>query len=122
MARGLERQTEIYLGGVSGVTPQVPLDAARLERRAGQALAPEAFAYIAAGAGNGRCAPTARRSSAGGSCRACCATSPSATPASSSSVAGCTAPSCSRRSGSWSSPTARPTWPWPARPAPSACR
>jgi lactate 2-monooxygenase len=52
MARGLERQTEIYLGGVSGITPRVPLDAGRLERRAEQALAAEAFAYIAAGAGN----------------------------------------------------------------------
>jgi lactate 2-monooxygenase len=52
VARGLERQTEIYLGGVSGVRPRVPLDAARLERRAEEVMAPQAFAYVAAGAGN----------------------------------------------------------------------
>jgi lactate 2-monooxygenase len=54
VARGVERQTEIYLGGVSGVRPRVPLDAARLEARAAQTMAPEAFAYVAAGAGNER--------------------------------------------------------------------
>src|SRR3954470_21782825 len=32
--------------------PRVPLDAARLEARARQSMAPEAFAYVAAGAGN----------------------------------------------------------------------
>jgi lactate 2-monooxygenase len=52
VAGGLERQTEIYLGGVSGLRPRVPLDAARLEERAAQSMAPEAFAYVAAGAGN----------------------------------------------------------------------
>ncbi|HEY1358509.1 MAG TPA: lactate 2-monooxygenase [Thermoleophilaceae bacterium] len=49
---GLDRQTEIYLGGVSGVRPRVPIDAERLQARAEQAMAPDAFAYIAAGAGN----------------------------------------------------------------------
>jgi lactate 2-monooxygenase len=52
VAGGLDRQTEIYLGGVSGVQPRVPLDAARLEARAEQTMAAEAFAYVAAGAGN----------------------------------------------------------------------
>src|SRR3954453_6548503 len=52
MAGGLERQTGIYLGGVSGVRPRVPLDSVRLEARAEQAMAPDAFAYVAAGAGN----------------------------------------------------------------------
>jgi lactate 2-monooxygenase len=51
VAGGLERQTEIYLGGVSGVKPRVPVDAARLEARAEQTMAAEAFAYVAAGAG-----------------------------------------------------------------------
>jgi lactate 2-monooxygenase len=48
----MERQTQIYLGGVSGISPRVPLDAARLQARAEQSMAPEAYAYIAAGAGN----------------------------------------------------------------------
>jgi lactate 2-monooxygenase len=52
VAGGLERQTEIYLGGVSGVRPQVPLDAGRLRARAEQTMPRDSFAYIAAGAGN----------------------------------------------------------------------
>jgi lactate 2-monooxygenase len=51
---GMQRQTSIYLGGVTGRRPHVPVDAARLEAAAQRALAPEAFAYIAAGAGNER--------------------------------------------------------------------
>jgi lactate 2-monooxygenase len=49
---GLERQTGIYLGGVSGDRPRVPLDAGELEAAARNAMSSEAFAYIAAGAGN----------------------------------------------------------------------
>jgi lactate 2-monooxygenase len=49
---GLERQTSIYLGGVSGDRPFVPIDVAALEARARRALPKEAYAYIAAGAGN----------------------------------------------------------------------
>src|SRR2546423_1502254 len=51
---GLQRQTSIYLGGVTGRRPRVPVGAAGLEVAAQRALAPEAFAYIAAGAGNER--------------------------------------------------------------------
>jgi lactate 2-monooxygenase len=51
---GLVRQTRIYLGGVSGRRPRVPLDAGRLEAAAERALAPHAYGYIAAGAGNER--------------------------------------------------------------------
>jgi lactate 2-monooxygenase len=51
---GMQRQTSIYLGGLTGRRPHVPVDAARLEEAAQRALAPEAFAYIAAGAGNER--------------------------------------------------------------------
>ena len=50
----LQRQTQIYLGGVSGRRPQVPLDADRLEQQAAQYLSDDAYAYIAAGAGNER--------------------------------------------------------------------
>jgi lactate 2-monooxygenase len=48
---GRERQTAIYLGGVSGQTPRVPVDAVQLEAKARRALSKEAYAYIAAGAG-----------------------------------------------------------------------
>jgi lactate 2-monooxygenase len=51
---GLVRQTQIYLGGVSGRRPRVPLDAHRLEQSARRALSKQAFAYIRAGAGNER--------------------------------------------------------------------
>jgi lactate 2-monooxygenase len=49
---GLERQTAIYLSGVSGLRPRVPLDVDELEARAKRAMSAEAFAYVAAGAGN----------------------------------------------------------------------
>jgi lactate 2-monooxygenase len=50
---GLRRQTAIYLGGVGGRRPRVPVDPGRLERRAREALSREAAAYIWAGAGAG---------------------------------------------------------------------
>ena len=50
---GRERQTSIYLGGVSGQTPRVPVDPAKLEAKARRALSREACAYVAAGAGGG---------------------------------------------------------------------
>jgi isopentenyl diphosphate isomerase/L-lactate dehydrogenase-like FMN-dependent dehydrogenase len=52
MSNGLVRQTAIYLGGVSGRRPRVPLDAGRLEQAARRHLSRRAYAYIAAGAGN----------------------------------------------------------------------
>jgi len=51
---GVRRQTRIYLDGVSGRRPHVPLDADRLETAAKSRMRPEAFAYVAAGAGNER--------------------------------------------------------------------
>ena len=48
---GIARQTAIYLAGVTGRRPPVPVDATRLEAGARRAMAPEAFAYVAAGAG-----------------------------------------------------------------------
>jgi lactate 2-monooxygenase len=48
---GRDRQTSIYLGGISGQTPRVPVDAVKLEAKARRALSREAYAYIAAGAG-----------------------------------------------------------------------
>ena len=49
---GLERQTDIYLSGVSGDRPRVPLHFDELEAAARESMSPEAFAYVAAGAGN----------------------------------------------------------------------
>lgn len=51
--KGLERQTAIYLGGVSGRTPRVPPDATKLEERARRAMPRRAFEYVVAGAGTG---------------------------------------------------------------------
>jgi len=48
---GLERQTSIYLDGVSGRLPRVPVTFDALEERARKAMSEQAFAYIAAGAG-----------------------------------------------------------------------
>ncbi len=49
---GVRRQTQIYLDGVSGRRPPIPLDADRLQDAAQKRMRPEAFAYVAAGAGN----------------------------------------------------------------------
>jgi len=47
----IARQAEIYLAGVAGRRPRVPVDPARLEQAAARAMSPEAFAYVAGGAG-----------------------------------------------------------------------
>jgi lactate 2-monooxygenase len=51
--RGLEQQTSINVAGVGGRRPKVPTDATMLEERAREAMSPEAFAYVAGGAGTG---------------------------------------------------------------------
>ncbi|GAB2475646.1 alpha-hydroxy-acid oxidizing protein [Jatrophihabitans fulvus] len=51
--RGRERQGAIYRAGVFGRRPEVPTDAAELERRARRAMSPAAWAYVAGGAGEG---------------------------------------------------------------------
>lgn len=48
---GRERQASIYIGGMSGQKPSVPIDMKGLEARAKEVLSDEAFAYIAGGAG-----------------------------------------------------------------------
>jgi lactate 2-monooxygenase len=50
--KGPTRETAIYLGGVSGRRPRVPIDVAKLEAAAKRSMSREAYAYIAAGAGN----------------------------------------------------------------------
>jgi lactate 2-monooxygenase len=50
---GQLRQSEVYLDGVSGRRPRVSTDLTQLEDRAREAMSPQAFAYIAGGAGTG---------------------------------------------------------------------
>lgn len=45
-------QLELYLGGLQGVRPSLPLSAAGMEERARGAMAPEVWSYVAGGAGN----------------------------------------------------------------------
>jgi lactate 2-monooxygenase len=49
---GPERVAAIYLRGVSGRRPRVPIEMDALEAAAERAMSPQAFAYVAAGAGN----------------------------------------------------------------------
>jgi len=49
---GRERQAEVFLAGVRGRRPRVPLDPVALEARARDVLSPQAFAYLAGGAGS----------------------------------------------------------------------
>ncbi len=58
---GRQRQSHIYLEGMAGVRPLVPIDPAELERRARSAMSPEAFAYVAGGAGLERTIEANRR-------------------------------------------------------------
>jgi lactate 2-monooxygenase len=50
--RGEERQTAVYLGGVGGRRPRVPVDDAERGERAREAMSANAWAYIAGGAGH----------------------------------------------------------------------
>ncbi len=48
---GRKRQREIYIAGVGGHRPAVPVAQAALEKAAQAAMSPEAWAYVAGGAG-----------------------------------------------------------------------
>jgi lactate 2-monooxygenase len=50
---GRTRQGLVYRAGVLGHRPTIPADFAELERRAGTAMSPRAWAYVAGGAGEG---------------------------------------------------------------------
>jgi len=50
--RSLQRQRKIYLDGLAGKKPSTPVSYAGLEAKARLMLAPEAFAYLAGGAGS----------------------------------------------------------------------
>ena len=49
---GPARQREIFLAGVAGRRPSIPVNPARLEERARAVMSAEAFAYVAGGAGS----------------------------------------------------------------------
>jgi lactate 2-monooxygenase len=49
---GAERQNELYVAGIMGRTPSVPISPERLEAMAKMQLSPEAFDYVAGGAGS----------------------------------------------------------------------
>ncbi|TDE97204.1 lactate 2-monooxygenase [Occultella glacieicola] len=51
---GRRTQSEIFRAGISGTRPRVPVGAVALEAAARKALSPEAFAYLAGGAGDER--------------------------------------------------------------------
>ncbi len=59
--RGPDRQQAVYLAGVGNRRPRIPTDATVLEERAQSSMPPEAFAYIAGGAGSGRTMEANRR-------------------------------------------------------------
>ena len=46
-----DRQRKLYTDGMRGKTPLVPTNQARLKKLASERMTPEAFAYIAGGAG-----------------------------------------------------------------------
>ncbi len=48
---GRQRQTDVYVRGVSGARPRVPVDDQALANAARAEMSPEAFAYVAGGAG-----------------------------------------------------------------------
>ena len=48
---GMERQLQIYLAGMQGQRPTTPMTYDQLEEQARQKLSPEAFGYVAGGAG-----------------------------------------------------------------------
>ena len=52
MATYGEYQNEIYLGGLSGVVPSLPMSFEELERRAEKAMPPGIWSYVAGGAGD----------------------------------------------------------------------
>src|SRR3954465_5346499 len=45
-------QVELYVGGLSGVRPELPVTAAGMEDRARAAMSTETWSYVAGGAGN----------------------------------------------------------------------
>lgn len=65
-------QNELYLQGLGGQLPPCSTDATKLEASAREVMAPGPFSYVAGAAYPAPPrGPTARRSTAGASCRGC---------------------------------------------------
>ena len=66
-------QLEIYLQGLSGVVPSLPMAYAELEAKAEAAMPPSVWSYVAGGAGDERTqrVNVDRVRRAGASCRGC---------------------------------------------------
>ena len=58
---GQDRQVEVFLAGMEGETPDLPVDFAKLETAAKDTLSPEAYDYVAGGAGEERTVSENRR-------------------------------------------------------------
>lgn len=54
MANHGDWQLEIYLNGLNGTHPSLPMSHAELERRAEQVMSPQLWSYVSGGAGNER--------------------------------------------------------------------
>ena len=78
MADPADYYREIYMRGLGGETPAIPVSVAELERQAVAAMEPRAANYVGAGAGSEDTIARQRRGlpRGAGSCRGCCATSP----------------------------------------------
>ena len=119
MADPADYYREIYLRGLGGEKPSIPVAIAELERRAAEEMEESAAAYVFAGAGDrGHDAtPTAPPSRGAGWCRGCSATSPSATSRRRCSGPRCRRRCCWRRSASRRSSTRTASWRPRAPPA-----
>lgn len=51
LSGGMQHQLQIYFAGTQNVKPQIPVSFEELEKKAGEMMTPEAFGYIAGGAG-----------------------------------------------------------------------
>ncbi|WP_435592323.1 alpha-hydroxy-acid oxidizing protein [Nocardia sp. bgisy118] len=60
MSSFIDFQNEIYLGGVGGIVPELPMTAAGLEQRAKEVLGPAEYAYVAGSASAERTAAANR--------------------------------------------------------------
>ncbi len=51
LSGGMQHQLQIYFAGTQNIKPQIPVSFEELEKKAGEMMTPEAFGYIAGGAG-----------------------------------------------------------------------
>src|SRR6516164_4181377 len=49
---GTQRQMEVYLAGITGKKPSIPVSVEELEQKAREVMTPEAYGYVAGSAGS----------------------------------------------------------------------